>query len=183
MTRTLSPSLRDGASPEKERVHGRGGRAAFGLAGAAPRATALALALSAALAGCDLLNPTIDAITVPKPTIDPSGRTLYHSIMVGMSGPAGASIHFTLDGSTPTEKSLRYVRATEQAPSSSYADRNIPFPVLRRLQNQTVACFQNKTNKDLARSRASFMRFIMRKAIMIAVSLVSLSLIRTLPKE
>jgi len=60
------------------------------------------------MGGCDLFAPKLDPVTVPKPTIEPSGRTLYRPVMVNITGPVGASVHFTLDGSTPTTASLRY---------------------------------------------------------------------------
>lgn len=47
------------------------------------------------------------AVTVAAPTF--SGETQFtESTQVTMSGPAGASIFYTVDGSTPTDQSLEY---------------------------------------------------------------------------
>lgn len=46
-------------------------------------------------------------MTVAAPTF--SGETQFtESTQVTMSGPAGASIFYTVDGSTPTDQSLEY---------------------------------------------------------------------------
>lgn len=52
-------------------------------------------------------NPTNPTNTVSAPTI--SGITSFtEATQVSMSGPAGASIYYTVDGSTPTDQSLEY---------------------------------------------------------------------------
>jgi formylglycine-generating enzyme required for sulfatase activity len=83
--------------------HGRRLAAAFTLFAA----QIIVAALGATLAGCNLLIP-LESTNISAPRIDPAGGTLVRPVMAAISSPSGGAIHFTLDGSEPTTKSLRY---------------------------------------------------------------------------
>ena len=128
------------------------------------------------------ITVTIDdgTITLDAPTFSPAGGTYYEAQTVEISGPADATIYYTIDGNDPTTASTVYsapiavnqtttIKAiasngelTSSVASATYTIASMPsvdnIAAYAALNDNTVAMFNNPVNVTFANGKNVYVR-------------------------